>query len=402
MIKKVDNNLGINAFQIRIKSGDAIFVKCVFKKAGVLHNDTGKHGISVVLSHLLCRKIGNLSVEETKEKLLLLGISDFSIDASADDLILSFFVLKDKATDAFMFLSSVFQEPPFKKNDLEFIKEMLPVINDPETSDPYELLLSKLLSLLYPYHNYGLNVTGTLQDISSITEEDVRFFIKDALSVDNLEVFFSGDITQHEVALYTKTLFSKLSRINTKIEYQSSLSGESNEVSDIICQNSMKDITGIMCGVRLDGLTKIEQAAAYIILETVFGRENGDFSRGLREKNITYAARYNLLKRKFSSVFYLWVFVNKENVETYIKYLEEKFSTCSNKLNSDELKFTQNRLIEQSNNGFSDILDIESKIVPFSKVTSKILTEVTKRLFDKSKRRTVFIHSCEQKRLDCR
>jgi hypothetical protein len=84
-INSVANNSGVKAYQIQMKSGNVLYVKCKFKNAGVLRNSSAKHGVSVIIGDLLCRKINGLSPEETIDKLEELGIEKLSIRSVEDD-----------------------------------------------------------------------------------------------------------------------------------------------------------------------------------------------------------------------------------------------------------------------------------------------------------------------------
>jgi predicted Zn-dependent peptidase len=398
-ISEVVNNCGVKTHMIRVKSDNVIYIKCKFKNAGVLHNVSEKHGISAVIAELLCRKINGRSPQETKEKLLELGIKNLFIHALEDHFILSFYILKDKAQEALQFLSSIFSQPEFSKNDLEFIKEKYPMILDVDVSHPQELLFDRLMSMLYQNHNYGLNNTGTARAISSITEHDVRDFIKSNFSKDKLEVFFTGDLSSSEIETYIEILFSKLAEKNQK-DFQNitiESSGLSEERSAAIHKRNMQDVAGVMSGIRLDKLNDKEKAALHIIIETLFDEKTGDFCLGLQSLNVAYGVNSVILQRSSSSVFYFFVYIDKNDLTDYKKYLKDKILTYRNKLNIKDLRRTQNYLIAQARNGFADITDIDEKIernsLPFSEVTEAIFISVAEKLFDESQMRTVCIYS---------
>ncbi|MDR0632386.1 MAG: insulinase family protein [Holosporaceae bacterium] len=398
-VSEVSNNCGIKTHMLRVKSDNVIYVKCKFKNAGVLHNSPEKHGISAVIAELLCRKINGLSPQETREKLLELGVINLFIRAFEDHFVLSFYVLKDKVSDALKFLSPIFSRPEFSKNDLEFIKEKYPIILDTDASHPQELLFDKLMGILYQNHNYGLNNTGTARAISSITEHDVRDFIKSNFSKDKLEVFFTGDLSSSETETYIEILFSKLAGKNQEASSNATIasSGLSEEKSALIHKKNMENIAGVMSGIRLDKLNDREKAALYIIVETLFNEKTGDFCLGLRSHNMAYEVNCAILRRSYSSVFYFFVYIDKGDLINYKKYLKDKISAYQNKLNINDLKRTQNHLVAQTKDGFADITDIDEKIkfnsLPFSEVTEAIFAGVAKKLFDESQMRTVCICS---------
>ncbi|MDR2781151.1 MAG: insulinase family protein [Holosporaceae bacterium] len=391
------NSYGVKAYQVRVKSDKVVYVKCKFKNAGVLHNIQEKHGISAIVGTIICRKIGELSPEETEEKLNELGVGHFNINAFGDDFELSFFVLKDKAADALKSLSPIFSKPIFSKNDLEFVKGRYPAILDPEISPPKELLFDKMMNMLYPHNGYGLNNTGTAQAINSITKDDIDDFIHNNFSKDNLEVFFAGDVSQSEIELYIETLFDGLREKGEEKSQNLDISAShpSEDNFSVIYKKNMGNAIGIATGIRLDNLSNKEKATAYIILKNSFDGKIGDFQAGLRSQNIAYSVDSGYLQRQLSNVFYFFIFIDKKDLEKYKKYAEEKISTYQYKLNLKDLSFFQDSIAISLRNGFTSIAHIDKQIeynlLPFSEITQNDILEVARKIFDKSSIRTVYI-----------
>jgi muramoyltetrapeptide carboxypeptidase len=387
-----------------------LYLKCKFKNAGVLHNIAIKHGISAIIGELLCRKISGLSPEATKEKLQKLGIDELTISTTDDDFIISFQLLKNKADAALQFLSPVFTCPEFSKNDLEYMKEKYPAFLELETSHPQELLLDKLMGMLYQNHNYGRNNTGTAQSIAGITEEDVHDFVKSNFSKDRLEFFVTGDVLPSEIDSYIKILFEKLPR-----KSQSKFLNEENDISsatlsekkdDIIHRNDMENIAGVISGIRLDDLSKKEMAAAYIIIKTLFDKKTGDFARELKAKNIAYGADFCLLRRKFSNIFYFYVYIDKDDLAGYKEYVANKVAAYAKELNYEDLERTRNRMIAHDK-CYTDVAEIDEKVkydsLPFSEVTKATFKDIAEKLFDSARMRTVYIESSDKEFSDiCR
>ncbi|MDR3186907.1 MAG: insulinase family protein [Holosporaceae bacterium] len=394
----VPNALGIRASLVNIDHGEVLYVKCKFKNAGVLHNSSDKHGISAVLSSLMFRKMHELSPEESLEKMAELGMAHFDPSAFGDDFAVSFFVLKDEITKALKFLSPAFSRPNFTKNDLEFAKENFPLIPDIDSSHPRELLLEKLMSMLYANHPYGLNCTGTAQAIASITAEDIDKFVQSKFTGDNLEVIFAGNVSAMEVSKYLNILFAELPRHNVD-----ALPGQkqkidipmSSEKISIINNPNARDLVGVAVGVRLDELTDLERAALYVLLEIFYNHKTGILTEGLRSRNISNELGHFLLKRSLSDVFYTSVFLEKKDLANYLKYLEEKTSLSAGELDPERVEKAKDYLFQRSLNEFVDLTDIDetSKIrsLPFRDVSLENIAAVAKKLWDKSKTRTVII-----------
>ncbi|MDR2766076.1 MAG: insulinase family protein [Holosporaceae bacterium] len=391
----IKNGLSVRTSLIRVKNNSVLYVKCRFRDAGVLQNSADKRGISAVLGLLMFRKINGLSPEETKEKLLELGLKHFSLHTFEDDFEISFQCLEDKAPEAMRFLSAAFRRPEFTKNDLEFAKGAFPNLLEVDVSSPQELVLEKLMALLYPSHSYGLSNTGTDQAISSITFDDVDGFMKTHFSRDNLEVLFVGNVSRFDVRRYLDALLTELPAANSPQPAAEINQELSEEEASVINKQNMEDVVGIMTGVRIDHLTDAERAALHMLIDTLYDEKIGDFPSGLRSRNIANSVGHFFLRRSLSNVFCFFVFVEKKDLEKYLEYLEEKSNQYRGMTDFGKLEMAKDYFMAQFHTGFADLSDVEEhrriNALPFSRVNGRTLARVLLKLFDPSKTRRVII-----------
>ncbi len=398
-VSEITNGIGIKTLLINVKNEDVIYVKCVFENSGVLQNNLEKHGISAVVGFLLFNKIGKFSTEETQEKMADLGVCNLIVNPKGDNFEISFCMIRDKAKEALQFLSSAFTNPSFTEGDLENAKEMFPEFLDIELSSSNDLVIDKMLSMLFVNSTYGMSNTGTVNAISGITSKDIHSFIKERITKKNLNVIFTGDISRFDACSYLEYLFGNIPSQYEHFELQKIESiSLSNDQVFVINKPGMKDIAEIIVGARGDRLTNIERAAAYIIMKTIFDEKTGDFVSGVRARNIACNINNFSIKRSSSNVFYFSAFLEKRDIAKYQKYLDEKIIQYNSQINLKELQKTQEYFIEASKNGFSDLSDIDEKIynssLPFNKVTSKVFEKVIKMIFHKENIKIVIC--CEE------
>jgi predicted Zn-dependent peptidase len=348
---------------------------------------------------MLFDKIGGLTEEETIEKLLDLEVRYFSVDAGEDDLTFSFFVTQNKIMDALKFIATAFSDRQFSSTYLESVKCTYPVVLDMETANPHDLLFDKTLSLLYTDSVYGMNTSGSSQSIAGITVNDIKEFIANKLRRSNLEVTFVGKVSPFDLDGYMEILFTGISADEKDIykdttDQKLSASMPSEAVA-LITRPSMNNIVGIMTAVRLDDTTELEEAAVYIIMNTMFDKKIGDFALELRSNNITYNVSTGYLNRSLSKVFYWTIYIDKNDLQKYLKYTTRKMQEYSTKIDVDELKKVQKFLQKISVDGFDSLDDLDIKIkrmsLPFGDVTDKLLREMAKKLFDIHHVKTVII-----------
>lgn len=398
-VSEISNAIGIRASIINVKNDDVIYIKCVFENAGVLQNDLDKHGISAVVGNLLFNKIEKLSPEETQIKIAELGITNLSVNPKGDHFEFSFYVIKDKIKEALELLSVAFVKPAFTDGDLESSKERFPEVLDIDFSKPGDLMLDKMLSMLFVDSTYGMSNTGTANSISSITSKDVNSFINKKMTKKNLKVVFAGDVSRFDACSYLEYLFKNISSEYADSEIRKiDATPLSSDKIFLINKPGMKDVAGIIVGARIDKLTDIERAAAQNVMKTIFDEKMGDFSIGLRSRHITYGVHNFSIKRSLSNVFCFSVLIEKKDIEKYKKYLSEKIAQYNSKINLKELQKAQMYFIEKSKDGLHDLSDIDENIydasLPFEDVSPVIFEKVIKMIFHKENFRMVIC--CEE------
>lgn len=364
-----------------------IYVTLEFKNAGVLQNLDRQHGMSVLISKLLFRKINGLTVAETSEKLQQLGITNLSVNGLSDSFVVSFSVVKDQFKPAIKFLISGLGEK-FSENDLSYVKELFPFQINPENSRPDEILLDKLYQNLYPNHVYGKNVTGSSDSIAKITLGDIDNFIKNNLALNNLRIYYAGAYSIENLRI----LIDEISKFLSKKPIQSKV----NNLKDIkvncanveIRNSNIRDIRGVATGIRLDGLSKREKAALYIIADVLFNKDNGEFLN----TDIPMNFSYSIDDRKLSTILVLTAFVQEGDLDKYLKRQSDFLS----KLNLSQLKnleLSKKDFIE--NQQIYSLRSLRNTLVfvglPFEDCDEEIYQKILQKIQQKEVRSTVSI-----------
>ena len=337
---EVYNLHGINTTLLDIKGTDVVFIKFKIKDAGVFHNRTEQHGISLIVASLMFRKMSNLSEKQTREKLQKLTISNLTADAMADDFEISFYVLKDHLTDALDFLGNAIVHPNFTENDLEYVKSLYPHVIDLETSTPHEIMNDELMKMLFYSSGYGLNQTGTIQGIASIKANDIQNFIDKNFVKSRLNVFVVGSLSRFDTLQYLNPFFEKLSTSNEDNVVKFNVE-KSKENGKHIYKKEMGNIVGITLGIRLDALSDHEKAIAKILVSTLFSID-GDFKKSLEMSNINCVTNAELIERNYSSIFRIISYVDKKDLKKYIDFVIlklKKYSTTQNLIHLEERFF---------------------------------------------------------------
>lgn len=386
----------VEASILPLRNHGVIYVKCIFKNAGVLNNQLHNHGISSVVADLILKRIGDLTPEETTEKLLDGGIRRMSFDASGDNLIISFYIARDKAQDAFVLLNSALIYPIFTEGDLGTTKAKISssAVLETDTTPASRLMQNKVFELMYGRDcAYGLRTLGSSRAVARITANDVKNFINQKLSRKNLKLYFAGDVTSLTAHQYIDILLKDLpeGKTNEAISIPSFSSDSSSNVAiEHIIKKNMRKIIGVTCGIRIDDkLSKIEKAAIVIILNALFKGKDSDFSKDLRKANIVCNFYVKFLSASLSKAILLSAYVNFKEFDIFMKCLEEKMEQyASGNVDWNILKQSKQYLAKLSDNGFYSLNNIDEQMeqayLPFDEVTEDVIKNMMQRLFQKN------------------
>ncbi|MDR1334812.1 MAG: hypothetical protein LBJ19_00850 [Holosporaceae bacterium] len=398
MITSITSKAGVKTTLVTAKNRKISFVTLRFTNAGILQNSPEEHGISCLLGHLLLRRVNRLSAEDTAEKFMQLGLRDLKCSCDEDDFIISFYVSNDRIQDAAHLLSMAFKSPTISDGDLKQAKNIFPVHMSDEFSPPGMLLLDRLLGLLYDGSVYGFNRDGSSISINGVTLDALQQFMRANLTVQNLKATIVGDLSRSEINSFLSTLCEPLPKKYSVITSDKLTCGMAENKVCQIQKSSMKDMVGIMVGVRLDNLTDLELAAVYIIIDAIFDDKIGDFFCSLKQQGIACTVTYDLLEYRLSCTFVLRLYLDRADLEKFQQCFGEKFieynrNRCIHNL--EQKKRNHIMIVRQS--GFVNYDNIDQKLknlhLPFEKVTAKVIDGVMAKLFDEQMRRIVIIRS---------
>lgn len=382
-ISEIYNTQGIDASLINVKNTNVLYFKCKFKNAGILHNQLNNHGISVVLSDIIFRRINGFSTAETKNKLQQLGIFNLKTEAKYDDFEISFSVLKDHIDDALKFLATPILHPEFTENELKYIKNRYPHVVNLEDSNPEIIMQSELRQMLYQDGAYGLNQTGTASAVSQIKSSDLYNFIKENFTKSQLKVFIVGDISRFDATQYLNVLFENLPK--GRKQTSNFKAKENTKKEKFLGKKDMDDVVGVTFGIRLDDLSDIQKATTNVIVKALFS-DNGDYSTSLRKENIVCVQYAKIVHYRYSSMFYIRCYVLKSDKEKYLEFMRKKIQRYATTQNLIQLEKYQKYYEKTSKTGpicFEDIDKvIEKKSLPYDDIAQQDFANLSAKLFD--------------------
>lgn len=359
-----------------VKMSNVIHVSCRFLNAGVLSNSEDQHGISYIIGDLLFRRLENFSPKNTVEKMQELGLSSISVDATGDDFLITFCVLKQYAKEALKFLSKAFTDPKFTINDLEYVKCYTPATLSIDTSPPSNLLTEKLLEMSYGNHNYGKNNTGTSHVVLKTTINDIKSYMKQYFVRRNVEITFTGDLSKTDTFLYTRYFLGDMpkgakSHVNFVVP-----NSNSGTKCESINKTNMQDVVGIAFCFRIDNPSDKELAAMLILMNCLFKRELAN-----KCADLAYKTEITHLKKKYSSLFAVLTFIEKKDFSNYCACIKQIINTVV--IPKDLFEASKTFFIEQLKIGITDLYNIDDELEQNKYPFEKVSYEFTKATFSK-------------------
>ena len=179
-----DNNLPIVAIKFAFKAGSGIDFK-------------GKKGTANLTASLLDEGAGNYSAKEFKKVLADNSITlNFSV--SHDNFYIDLYTLKENLDLSFQLLDLALTKPIFKLEEVNRIKGNIKLILEESYKDPDEIASRIFREILFEDHPYKYDTLGVIEDIDKIEKQDLEFFLKTNLRLDNFYVAASGNINETE------------------------------------------------------------------------------------------------------------------------------------------------------------------------------------------------------------
>src|SRR5690625_3538706 len=183
---------------------------------GSRHEHYGQTGMAHLLEHMLFRGTPNMPnalAEFSKRGLAANGTTsadrtNYFATFAADEETLHWYL--DRQAD-------VMTNATISKEELE--AEMTVVRNEMERDEtsPFRVLMQKMQSAAYRWHNYGKSTIGARSDVEQVDEEQLRAFYKEYYQPDNAVLIVAGRFDPSTTLAYRQGILSQIPRPERKL-----------------------------------------------------------------------------------------------------------------------------------------------------------------------------------------
>ena len=327
-----DNNLPVVAIKFAFKAGSGLDSK-------------GKKGTANLMASLLDEGAGDYSAKEFK-KILADNSITLNFSVSHDNFYIDLYTLKENLELSFQLLDLALTKPIFKSEEINRIKNNIKLALEQSYKDPTEITSRLFREILFDDHPYKYDPLGIIEDIDKIEKEDLEFFLKTNLRLDNLYIAASGDIDQYELKKYLNKYLKKLEKKNKNTSdipvYKKKI-----EPKIYLHKKDLRQSSIIFAG---EGISKNDPYfySAYVMNYILGG--GGFFSKlttEIREKRGLVYSVYSYLYRYDKYNFFSGgAETSNENVDKVIKIIKEELMKVKKKgVTKEELKNAKNYLI---------------------------------------------------------
>ncbi len=198
----------LEAWLVEDHSNPMIAVSIAFLGGAAL-DPSGKEGVARMTASVLDEGSGDMDSQAFQLKLEDLSIT-LQFDAGRDTFGGTLQTLTANRDEAFALLKQALTAPRFDPEPVARMRSQLQALLRRQAENPGSIANKRFFSTVFPDHPYGRPVGGTEQSIAAITVDDMRNFVAERLTRDNLVIGVAGDITPEELASLLQSTFAEL------------------------------------------------------------------------------------------------------------------------------------------------------------------------------------------------
>ncbi len=207
-IQKVVSPKGIEAWLVEDHTLPLIAMQFGFR-GGTCQDPAGKEGLAYFTASMMDEGAGNLKSQEFAERLENLAIQ-MSFSPTRDTMNGGLKTLTKNRDEAFRMLRLALTEPRMDQDAIDRMREQITSSIKLDGEDPEKIGANAWFKLVFAGHPYANPVKGTPAAVASITQDDLKGYVRRSFARDVLHVAVVGDITAEELGKALDDVFGAL------------------------------------------------------------------------------------------------------------------------------------------------------------------------------------------------
>ena len=354
----------IDFYFMRLNETPVVVLSFLFDRSGSAYET--KEGIANLTASAMLYGADDLSTEMLQEEMEQKGIG-ISFATTKDVFEGRLIAPKEYLEDAVRLLQKVLNLPRFEKRYLDNAKDVVIKSLVIERESPASELNLEFVKKIYGNHPYGKNILGNEQSVMALTQSDLKNFVKDNMSLDNLVVGLVGNLTIDEAKALVSKVFEDLgTQKNIK------------KVDDVLVDWQQKVLnvnreSGQNIAIRAAKGTcrKCSDFYPLYVANYLFGGAglNSRLNQEIREKaGLTYGGYSYLLNLDKVDLIISGFSATKENFAKVDEMMSSEWDKIrKNGFSEEELKMAKDFLIASHNLRFASTSNIADMLVYMQK-----------------------------------
>ncbi|MBT5539998.1 MAG: insulinase family protein, partial [Alphaproteobacteria bacterium] len=209
-IQEIETPKGFHVWLVEDHSVPLVSIDIAFQKSGASYAPHAREGLPVMLTDLLFHGVANLDRHQFGQYLENVGIDSVEAYINKDNFLLSTKVVTSSLSHAFKTFSLILKHIRLDRLEVEKVRKQYPHNAVIATGNATDIAQSTLWKILFEGHPYETPLTGTLEGIQGVTISDLKAFMKDHFTKDNLIISVAGDITPSKLSDLVDQTFGSL------------------------------------------------------------------------------------------------------------------------------------------------------------------------------------------------
>lgn len=335
---------GLGVWLVENQDIPVLSVSICFRNAGSKSDPADKTSLANFLSGILNEGCGEYDSAAFKRHLLEHNIN-LSIDNSHDDFIIAFRVPKSSIREAFRIVKLMLTQPRFAPDIMERIKHQLFTILSQSLHSENAVAGDLMNQRAFAGHPYGYSIQQNLEGLPTLTATDLRKFMADRFTKDQLTLTAAGAISQQELS---ELLDETLDDLPEKAAPQNIVNMEPISPGSVFVREMDVPQSAIIFFQPSINRHDPDFYAAMVLMKIL---SDGAFDSRLwhevREKRgLAYGINGSLYWNDHSSYIIGSTATQNNSVEKVIQIIREQWEKIKKDgITPDELKFTKEKMI---------------------------------------------------------
>lgn len=199
----------LSAYLMEEHSNPIVSISFMFQNSGRAHEPEGKQGLVSVLVDVLKKGAGEYRAETFIDMCSEYGVN-ISFEAGLDEISGELQFPKKHLQTAVKLFHAVLTAPHFEEKYLQLSKEQHVLAITMKQEKIRSFAADKFKEIYFAGHPYAKPTIGTIEDIQTLSADDLRQYMQNTMARDNLLVAVAGDLTADETAELLRALFADL------------------------------------------------------------------------------------------------------------------------------------------------------------------------------------------------